>query len=346
MTNTDSKARKISEITFDPTPTRFSTMIPGLDTCLAEAEGADVGIPVECSVLLVGEPGSGKSTVSTFMAASNNGRNNIIGHGEEAASRVKARWVRLGLKDGDPFVVPIRHAEEFGNHIREISALGQLGFVIVDSVQTLWFDGQNNYKAQEAAVEYLSKLIASLGGVSVFICHVDKSGKSHKGSASLAHIVDVHIHMTHNAKKSARFMEVRKNRMGRAGFMVDVVISSNGITVGTPAPLVDGLVGGTGARNQLERAKETAYAALLEGKALNGYDFDLAQVGGGVWRAGLEAAAKALVRDGHEVLESKINGRKTYQLAASKLIEIPEKPIKIDENGNIVDDVGHLLELD
>lgn len=334
--------KKISDIETPQEPERFSTMIPGLDACLSEGEDAPQGLPPGTSILLSGMPGGGKSTIATYMAASQHGRESAIYHGEEKAERVKQRWMRLGLKDADPYVIPLTDGEKALESIRDINAdpngLG-LGMAIFDSIQTIRWGGKRKYDAQYEAAEAIIGQITSANGCPVFVSHVDKSGVNHQGAAGLAHLVDIHIHVTANAKKSERTLEIRKNRVGRAGFQVALNIQVMGLSVGVPAPLNP--ASGLGpARNSLEKARDVAYTMLLEGKHVNGYDFlglDPALAGtvtnGGMWRAGLEMATKALVRDGFDVVMEKVNGRKGYRVT-----NIPAK----DANGDIVVVTKHL----
>lgn len=314
------RAQRLSSVELGPAEERFSTGIAGLDACLAESDDGPVGLPYGTSVLLSGAPGGGKSTIATFIANAQTGREALYLHGEERAERVKRRWNRLGLQGTDPYLARLKDGEEAAEVITEVSAERGLGVCVTDSVQTIRWGGSRNYQAQFEAAEYLMGLVCSNGGVWIGVSHVDKSGKSHKGAAELAHAVDIHLHLTSRASRNERFLEVRKNRMGRAGFQVPVNITISGISVGTPAPLAAG-AGLVQARNALERAIETAYALLMEGRRLDGYDFDEAKVNGGVWRAGLSTAVKRLERDGLVVIEDKVKGRTGWAIDPKSLLE-------------------------
>ncbi len=360
---TKSPFKKLSEVENPPEAERFSTGIAGLDACLAETDDGPQGLPAGTSILLSGMPGGGKSTIATYMAAAQHGRESVIFHGEERAERVKQRWVRLGMKDADPYVVPLRAVEDCLDVIREINSEegGKgIGMAVIDSVQTTTLDGKRKYDAQYEGAEMIVGTVTSAGGCALLVSHVSKTGKDHAGAAGLAHLVDIHIHLTANAKKSEHILEVRKNRVGRAGFQVPLNIMMNGLSVGIPAPLNP--ASGLGQnRSALERARDTAYAMLLEGKHVNGYTlFDLPQdsgiTNGGMWRSGLEMAAKALVRDGFSVVEEKVNGRKGWRVenpppkTADGKIVVVTKKLKIDDGNNLVStdtpetpDAGHVI---
>ncbi len=310
--------KRMSDVEVGTEANRISTGIPGLDACLAESDDGPQGLPLGTSILLSGMPGGGKSTIATYMAASKTGRDSLILHGEEREVSVRKRWDRLGMKDANPWLHPLKAAEEALEVIRDLNSMEEgvgLGMVVVDSVQVMTLGGKRKYDHQYEACEMLAGQICGSDGCAVFISHVSKTGADHAGAAALAHLVDIHIHVTTNAKKAERILEVRKNRHGRAGFQVPLNIGLAGLSVGVPAPL--SISTGMGqARTALEKATEVAYTLMLEGKRLDGYDFDMVPGGqGGMWRAGLEMAAKRLVRDGFEVIAEKINGRKGYRLA-------------------------------
>ncbi len=317
--------KRLSEIEASKEPERYSTGIAGLDACLAEAEDAPQGVPAGASILLSGMPGGGKSTIATYMAAAKTGRESLIAHGEERAERVRRRWDRLNIKieEADPFLLALKAGEDVLDTARDISAGERgLGVVVIDSIQTVSWGGKRKYDAQYEAAEAMAGQICSSGGVLVLVSHVSKTGSDHAGAAAMAHLVDIHIHVSTNAKRAERLLEVRKNRMGRAGFQVPLNVTATGLSVGVPAPL-NPANGGVMARTALEKACETAYELLLSGQRLDGYDFDKANVSGGMWRAGLEMATKRLIRDGFQVNESKKGGRKGYEVVMDTKTGMP-----------------------
>ena len=261
------------------------------------------GLPIGTSVLLSGAPGGGKSTLSLLFADAM--KDSLVLHGEEPEVSVKRRWDRLKLTT-DPWLAQLRDAEDALEAIRDTQAK----LVVVDSIQTVSFDGSRRHDAQLEAAEMLIGQAAGSGGSVVLVCHVSKSGKDHAGAMGLAHLVDVHLHVTADAKKGTRTLEVRKNRHGRAGFEVPLVITQRGVDVGSPTAQSSL----ASARTALEKASDKAFELLEEGKTLTAYDFDIAGVSAGMWRAGLEMAVKRMMRDGKEVVEVKLKGRRAYQL--------------------------------
>lgn len=343
---------RISGIETGPEPERFSTGVGGLDACLAESEDGPPGLPPGTSVLISGMPGGGKSTISTHMLAAQHGRESVFFNGEERAERVKARWERLDMKGADPYVIPLRHGEHVLEAISDINSQesgGGIGLAVVDSVSSLFWRGSRKYDQQYEACQSIEGMIKATGGCVVFIAHVDKTGKNAKGDSDLAHLVDVWLHLTSNTKKNERMLEVRKNRVGRAGFQVPVNVLQKGISVGVPAPLTPG--SGLGqARTALERTRDTAYALLIAGEHVNGYTVfklppdQLASTNGNMWRAGLEMATQSLIREGFTVLTEKIDGKKGYRVenpppktTDGSSIVVVTKKLKLDAGGNVVD---------
>ena len=299
---------RISSVEVGPEAVRLSTGIAGLDACLAEADNTPGGLPLGTSVLLSGMPGGGKSSIATMMCSGLEKGEALYMHGEERASRVKSRWTRYKLT-GDPYLMPLGQTEKALHAIREIQPL----ITVVDSVQTLSLGGKRRPEHQLEAAEMLVGQACGSGGSVVLVCHVDKSGHEHAGASGLSHLVDIWIHVTVNAKKGERILEVRKNRMGRAGFGVPLHMGISSLTVGTPAPLsssqqISSLT------PVVEAAIEKAWAALDDGKALTAYDCDVAGCMPAPWRLALEMAVKRMIRDGYQVDDYKEKGRRTFRV--------------------------------
>ena len=306
---------RLSSIELPPDPIRFSTGISGLDQCLAEDDESEPGLPAGATVLISGSPGGGKSTLSLYMADAS--ANALIMHGEERERMVKKRWDRLKLKS-DPLLVKLKESELALSHMAEAAA----SVVVADSVQCLTFEGGRRHDDQMVAVEMLCAAAHNSDTSLILVNHTTKDGKSHAGAQGLAHIVDVHIHVTVNAHKGTRALEVRKNRHGRAGFEVPLTILGSSITVGTPSAIGSMVA----ARNQMEKAAAVAEKLLIEGKTLTGYDFIEAECSGNVWRAGLELAARRLIRAGESVEEVKVGSRKGYRMKPKELTPLPTGP--------------------
>lgn len=332
--------QRLSEVEVGPEDERVPTGVGGLDECLADGTADSLpGVPRGCSILLSGMPGGGKSTMATMMALAARGPSLYL-HGEEKARSVRKRADRI-KRDGaqDIWLSPLRSVESALDDVRELTREQDIERVVVDSVQVTTFNGSRKYDAQYEGVEMMVGQVCSNGGILIAVSHVSKTGNDHAGAAALAHLVDIHLHVKANAKTSERFLEVRKNRHGRAGFQVPINIGPTSLSVGVPAPLNpnEGLVA---ARNALEVGRDKAIALLMEGKTLSGYDYDLADMTNNPnrWRASLDLAVKTMQRDGHVIISEKVKGRMTHRMESPppKAIAVPVptepdvRPIELD----------------
>lgn len=329
--------RRISDIVVPKDELRLPTGVPGLDKCLSEDDDQEGGPPLGISYLLVGQPGGGKSTIASVMTDAaakvtvDDGLTDpLYVSGEEREYRVTKRWDRLKLDGSKSLIVRRFDAEEIASIIMQL----QPRLTVIDSIQALSFQGSSKYDAQYEGVKLLEMIAVGLGGSIVFISHVDKKGTAHAGSQGLPHLVDIHVHVAHNAKKSERALEVRKNRVGRAGFQVPLYLGPSSVSVGTPAPIT-GNGSMEGARTKLEMARDKAYEMLMQGKAINAYDFDeVPGISGGLWRAGVNMAVKQLMRDGFEVEAYKVGNRTHHRLTNPPTD--PDAPIPVNGSAGVL----------
>lgn len=290
----------------------MSSGINGLDLCLAAEDGQPGGIAKGTSVLLSGVPGGGKSTIALSMAAAAKAHGDVLYfYGEEPKERIKKRNIRLGNL-ADPFMMEMSgefaEASFMAEAIREL----QPALVIVDSVQYVAVGGRRGDRVHDEAVQILKKVCAEVKTTILFISHVTKAGQ-HAGRMTIAHEVDCHLHIALSAAKGERRIEIRKNRYGRAGFSADLHLLGSGASIDAQS-VKQGLAE---ARGKVEHAASVAEDMLMKGATLTGYDFDEAGTSAGVWRAGLEVAVRRLQKQGVEVLETKVKGRKAYSVPAA-----------------------------
>ena len=341
--------QRLSHVEVPEDEKRVPTGIPGLDQCLAPNDEEMGGIPLGTSILLSGMPGGGKSTMATQIICAEADCDTLYLHGEERASNVKKRTDRLSVnKSADPWLAPLRAAEDALSIIRDLSRENNLRRVVIDSVQTITLAGSRRYDHQYEASEMLIGQVCSNSGIALLVSHTHKTGKSHAGSQSLAHLVDIHLHVSVNSRRGERVLEVRKNRHGRAGFQVPINIGQNSLSVGVPAPITGN--GLAPARSLLEQCRDKAIELLLSGEKLNFYDYDKAGVNGNMWRAGLEMAAKSLMRPQKTTTDS--NGEtvivvpgynvKSEKIKARMTFWIEGLPPKIPLSGNKIEVVESL----
>ncbi|MBO4320091.1 MAG: DNA repair protein RadA [Treponema sp.] len=175
------------------------------------------GGAVKCSaVLLGGEPGIGKSTLLIQTAASV-----LLGmekarvlyvSGEESASQIKSRAVRLGLKVDSLEILCTLRLEDILDALDSINPL----MVIVDSIQTVYSVEAGVVPGTVSQLKYCAnELIAWVkerDSVLIMTAHVTKDGTI-AGPKSLEHMVDTVVSFERNSDE-VRFLRAMKNRFG------------------------------------------------------------------------------------------------------------------------------------
>ncbi|QDL92381.1 DNA repair protein RadA [Paroceanicella profunda] len=173
---------------------------------------------VPASVVLVGgDPGIGKSTLLLQAAAAfaNAGVKTIYVSGEEAAAQVRMRAQRLGLG-----AAPVSLAAE--TNLRDILTTldaERPGFVIIDSIQTMWADHVESAPGSVSQVRAASHELTSFAkrrGISVVLVgHVTKDGQI-AGPRVIEHMVDTVLYFEGERGHQYRILRAVKNRFGPA----------------------------------------------------------------------------------------------------------------------------------
>ena len=168
-------------------------------------------------VLLGGEPGIGKSTLSLQTMLHLTDKKVLYVSGEESAHQLKMRAQRLavsGLPDGDNFLILCSNSlEEVFDHIREVEP----DLVVIDSIQTISTEDVESSAGSIAQVrECASALLrfAKSSGVPVILIgHITKEGTL-AGPKILEHIVDTVIQFEGDQHYMYRILRSIKNRFG------------------------------------------------------------------------------------------------------------------------------------
>ncbi len=164
-------------------------------------------------ILLGGEPGIGKSTLSLQIALADNGLKTLYVSGEESAEQIKMRADRLGIGNEECLIYTETLLENITTQIRE----QQPDVVVIDSIQTIYtelIDSSAGSVSQirECAATLLK--VAKRLGVSIFIIgHITKDGTI-AGPKILEHIVDVVLQFEGDSNLSYRILRGIKNRFG------------------------------------------------------------------------------------------------------------------------------------
>ena len=185
---------------------RVSSGIAELDTVLGG------GIVPGSLVLIGGDPGIGKSTLLTEVAAHLSEHEKVLYvSAEESCSQVKMRCARLGLNSKDLLLLNETCLED----IEE--AIGEEKFVVIDSIQAVYTSQLSSAAGSVGQVrECAGKLqrIAKGRGITFFIVgHVTKEGAL-AGPKVLEHIMDTVLYFEGEKEENYKILRSYKNRFG------------------------------------------------------------------------------------------------------------------------------------
>jgi DNA repair protein RadA/Sms len=163
-------------------------------------------------ILLAGDPGIGKSTLTLQMISNVSG---LYVSGEESVEQVKLRAERLKVKNEGVLLLSETNVEtiiaQATRHLEEIKLL------IVDSIQTLWSEDLSGApgaigQVRESTLKLLEFAKKKHLPV-VLIGHVTKEGTI-AGPKTLEHIVDTVLYLEGERYQSLRLLRANKNRFG------------------------------------------------------------------------------------------------------------------------------------
>ena len=189
------------------------------------------------AILIGGEPGIGKSTLLLQTAASvlhggqASGRILYVS-GEESASQIKGRAVRLGLSVDAIEILCTLRLEDI------LDALDSLhpSLVIIDSIQTVYSVEAGIVPGTVNQLKYCANELISWvkerDSVLFMTAHVTKDGLI-AGPKSLEHMVDTVISFERNSDE-VRFLRAMKNRFGSVDELGIFEMSAEGL-----APIAD-----------------------------------------------------------------------------------------------------------
>lgn len=171
------------------------------------------GLVAGSLILLGGEPGIGKSTLSLQLALSDNGLKTLYVSGEESAEQIKLRAERIGIRNENCIVYTETLLENIVAQIGEIRP----DMVVIDSIQTMYTD---LIDSSAGSVSQIRECAATLlkyakgSGTPIFIIgHITKDGTI-AGPKILEHIVDVVLQFEGDGNNTYRILRSIKNRFG------------------------------------------------------------------------------------------------------------------------------------
>jgi len=203
---------------------RTTTGIKELDAVLGG------GFVAGSIVLLGGEPGIGKSTLSLQIACSKSLAKKKILYvsAEESASQIKLRADRLAACDTEPLIVS---ATDLGQIMATIKK-EKPELVVIDSVQTVSAAelpaGAGSVTQVRFITEQFLTLAKSLGITVILLGHVTKAGVV-AGPRTLEHLVDAVLYLEGNRYENFRILRGVKNRFGATGKVGVFEMKKNGL---------------------------------------------------------------------------------------------------------------------
>ena len=164
-------------------------------------------------ILLGGEPGIGKSTLSLQIALHTRGIKTLYVSGEESAQQIRMRGERLGINSDECLVYAETRLEDILNQMRQLTP----DVVVIDSIQTMFTDSIDSSPGSVSQIRECASLLLKFvkeSGISAFIIgHITKDGVI-AGPKILEHIVDVVLQFEGDSNNIYRILRCMKNRFG------------------------------------------------------------------------------------------------------------------------------------
>ena len=186
------------------------------------------GIVPGSLVLVGGEPGIGKSTLSLQIPLHCDSIKTLYVTGEESVNQVKMRADRLGGSSAQCFI----YSETLMENILEEARTMMPDLVIVDSVQTMYTE---SVESAPGSVSQIKEVAAQLlrfaketGVPVILIGHITKDGYI-AGPKILEHIVDVVLQFEGENRGAYRILRSIKNRFGSTSEIAVFEMTGNGL---------------------------------------------------------------------------------------------------------------------
>lgn len=183
-------------------------------------------------VLLGGEPGIGKSTLSLQIPLKCPSLKTLYVSGEESPRQVKMRAGRLGGDDSGCVIFSETCMESILAEAEKMAP----DLLVVDSVQTMYSKGVESTAGSVSQVkEVASQLLyyaKSTGVPVILIGHITKDG-SIAGPKILEHIVDVVLQFEGDDRGAYRLLRGIKNRFGSTSELAVYEMTGSGLRVVT-----------------------------------------------------------------------------------------------------------------
>lgn len=201
---------------------RISTKINELDRILGG------GVVTGSIILIGGEPGIGKSTLSLQVALKLNHLKVLYISGEESPQQIKMRAERINLQNDNCFILSETSLENILTQTLNVNP----DLLIIDSIQTLYSD---KLESSAGTVSQIRETAAALlkfakeRNIPVFLIgHITKDGNL-AGPKVLEHIVDTVLQFEGDHNHMYRILRTTKNRFGSTSELGIFEMSNKGL---------------------------------------------------------------------------------------------------------------------
>ncbi|MDR3227539.1 MAG: DNA repair protein RadA [Prevotellaceae bacterium] len=186
------------------------------------------GLVCGSMILIGGEPGIGKSTLSLQIAINCPKLKTLYVSGEESAQQIKLRAARLGADDTQCYILSETLLETIIAQTKELNP----DILIIDSIQTLYSERIDSSagsisQIRDCAMQLLK--FAKETNTPVFVIgHITKDGTL-AGPKVLEHIVDVVLQFEGDNNHVYRILRATKNRFGSTAEIGIFEMQHNGL---------------------------------------------------------------------------------------------------------------------
>jgi len=186
------------------------------------------GLVCGSMVLIGGEPGIGKSTLSLQIALNCPNIKTLYVSGEESAQQIKLRAARLGANNAQCYILSETLLETILIQAKELNP----DIVVIDSIQTLYTERIDSSagsitQIRDCAMQLLK--FAKETNTPVFVIgHITKDGTL-AGPKVLEHIVDVVLQFEGDNNHVYRILRAAKNRFGSTAEIGIFEMQHNGL---------------------------------------------------------------------------------------------------------------------
>lgn len=196
------------------------------------------GIVKGSLILIGGEPGIGKSTLSLQIPLSCPELKTLYVTGEESVRQVKMRADRLGGDASNCLIYSETRMEDIIEQAKEIMP----ELMVVDSVQTMFTETVESTPGSVTQIKEVAAMLLRLAketGIPVILIgHITKEGNI-AGPKILEHIVDVVLQFEGENRGSYRMLRSIKNRFGSTAELAVFEMTGKGLReVSNPSELL------------------------------------------------------------------------------------------------------------